>query len=93
MSDAILGKHHFLSRLRAGKIDEKTETTYLKTNIALKFKVLQIKINLHEQELHMEAIIIRNYFKNTAGNTVDYPPRRPYASLKARSLSYLIAVP
>ena len=67
MSDAILGKHHFLSRLRAGKIDEKTETTYLKTNIALKFKVLQIKINLHEQELHMQAIIIRNYFKNTAG--------------------------
>ena len=67
MSDAILGKYHFLSRLRAGKIDEKTETTYLKTNIALKFKVLQIKINLHEQELHMEAIIIRNYFKNTAG--------------------------
>ena len=67
MSDAILGKHHFLSRLRVGKIDEKTETTYLKTNIALKFKVLQIKINLHEQELHMEAIIIRNYFKNTAG--------------------------
>ena len=67
MSDAILGKYHFLSRLRAGKIDEKTETTYLKTNIALKFKVLQIKINLHEQELQMEAIIIRNYFKNTAG--------------------------
>ena len=65
MSDAILGKYHFLSRLRAGKIDAKTETTYLKTNIALKFKVLQIKINL--QELHMEAIIIRNYFKNTAG--------------------------
>ena len=67
MSDAILGKYHFLSRLRAGKIDAKTETAYLKTNIALKFKVLQIKINLHEQELHMEAIIIRNYFKNTAG--------------------------
>lgn len=57
LSHAFLEKYNFLSILRVGKIDTKSQrTTYLK-NVALKFKVLKINMHLYGQELHMEAIL------------------------------------